>query len=185
MPVGGAETERRQPLLRELGRVDLREPEGLHASRTELKEQLLQTGSTIVDERAERYNLRLLISARHVKDVGLDSFLGGDAESCDVVLPCRERLDRALPADLWISLPKEVNLTLTERYRRVNASRVELLLTIEDPTVWTKPWTVKLGMRPSEGDLIEYACPLSDATPPPPSARPERGHAPAACGLRI
>jgi hypothetical protein len=51
-----------------------------------------------------------------------------------------------------------VNLKLTERYRRVNASRVELLLTIEDPTVWTKPWTVKLGMRPSEGDLIEYAC---------------------------
>jgi hypothetical protein len=51
-----------------------------------------------------------------------------------------------------------VNLKLTERYRRVNASRVELLLTIEDPTVWTKPWTVKLGMRPSEGDLVEYAC---------------------------
>ena len=51
-----------------------------------------------------------------------------------------------------------VNLKLTERYRRVNANRVELLLTVEDPTVWTKPWTVKLGMRPSEGDLIEYAC---------------------------
>ena len=51
-----------------------------------------------------------------------------------------------------------VNLTLTERYRRVNANRVELLLTVDDPTVWTKPWTVKLGMRPSEGDLIEYAC---------------------------
>jgi len=51
-----------------------------------------------------------------------------------------------------------VNLTLTERYRRVNANRVELLLTVEDPTVWTKPWTVKLGMRPSEGDLVEYAC---------------------------
>ena len=51
-----------------------------------------------------------------------------------------------------------VNLKLTERYRRVNANRVELLLTVEDPTVWTKPWTVKLGMRPSEGDLVEYAC---------------------------
>jgi hypothetical protein len=25
--------------------------------------------------------------------------------------------------------------------------------------VWTKPWTVKLGMRPSEGEgLVEYAC---------------------------
>jgi hypothetical protein len=51
-----------------------------------------------------------------------------------------------------------VNLKLTERYRRVNENRVELLLTVEDPTVWTKPWTVKLGMRPSEGPLVEYAC---------------------------
>jgi hypothetical protein len=51
-----------------------------------------------------------------------------------------------------------VNLKLTERYRRVNANRVELLLTVEDPTVWTKPWTIKLGMRPTEGDLVEYAC---------------------------
>jgi hypothetical protein len=51
-----------------------------------------------------------------------------------------------------------MNLKLTERYRRVNANRVELLLTVEDPTVWTKPWTVKLGMRPSEGELVEYAC---------------------------
>jgi hypothetical protein len=51
-----------------------------------------------------------------------------------------------------------VNLKLTERYRRINASRVELLLTVEDPTVWTKPWTVKLALRPSEGDLVEYAC---------------------------
>ena len=51
-----------------------------------------------------------------------------------------------------------VNMKLTERYRRVDEKRVELLLTIEDPTVWTRPWTVKLNMRPSEGPLIEYAC---------------------------
>ena len=51
-----------------------------------------------------------------------------------------------------------VNLKLTERYRRVDDRRLELLLTIEDPTVWTAPWTVKLNMRPSEGPLVEYAC---------------------------
>jgi hypothetical protein len=51
-----------------------------------------------------------------------------------------------------------VNLKLTERYRRVGPGRVELLLTVDDSTVWTKPWTVKLALRPSEGDLIEYAC---------------------------
>ena len=51
-----------------------------------------------------------------------------------------------------------VNLKLIERYRRLDDRRLELLLTIEDPTVWTAPWTVKLNMRPSEGPLVEYAC---------------------------
>jgi hypothetical protein len=51
-----------------------------------------------------------------------------------------------------------VNLKLTERYRRIDANRLELRLTVEDPTVWTKPWTVRLSMRPSEGPLVEYAC---------------------------
>jgi hypothetical protein len=51
-----------------------------------------------------------------------------------------------------------VNLKLTERYTRVDADSVDLRLTVEDPTVWTKPWTVALALRPSEGDLVEYAC---------------------------
>ena len=42
-----------------------------------------------------------------IKEVGLDSLVGGDGESCDVVLPCRECLDRALPANLRMSLSKE------------------------------------------------------------------------------
>ena len=54
MPAGGAEAERFQPLLRELGRVDLPEPEALDTSRAKLTEQLLQACYTIVDERAER-----------------------------------------------------------------------------------------------------------------------------------
>src|SRR5262245_52929430 len=107
MPAGGAEAEGLQPFLGDLGRVDLREPEGLHSSRAKLREQLLQACSAIVDERAERYDLRLVHAVVQVKDVSLDSLVGGDGESRDVVLPCRERLDRAFPANLRIGLPKE------------------------------------------------------------------------------
>ncbi len=49
-------------------------------------------------------------------------------------------------------------LKLTERYTRVDANRLELRLTVSDPTTWEKPWTVLLPMRPTEGDLLEYAC---------------------------
>jgi hypothetical protein len=49
-------------------------------------------------------------------------------------------------------------LHLTERYTRVNDKRLELRLTVDDPTTWEKPWTVLLPMRPTEGELLEYAC---------------------------
>jgi hypothetical protein len=49
-------------------------------------------------------------------------------------------------------------LHLTERYTRVGENRLELRLTVSDPTTWEKPWTVLLPMRPTEGELIEYAC---------------------------
>jgi hypothetical protein len=49
-------------------------------------------------------------------------------------------------------------LHLTERYTRTGKDRLELRLTVSDPTTWEKPWTVLLPMRPTEGDLIEYAC---------------------------
>src|SRR6266850_7772727 len=117
MPAGGAEPERLHPLLRDLGRVDLREPDGLRALRAESSEQLLQTGSTVVDERTERDNLRLLHAALHVKKIGLDSLVGGDGESCDVVLPCREGLHRALPAHLPIDLSRR------SRWRRRSLSK--------------------------------------------------------------
>jgi len=49
-------------------------------------------------------------------------------------------------------------LHLVERYTRVDEDRLELRLTVSDPTTWEKPWTVLLPMRPTEGELIEYAC---------------------------
>jgi hypothetical protein len=49
-------------------------------------------------------------------------------------------------------------LHLTERYTRIGKDRLELRLTVSDPTTWEKPWTVLLPMRPTEGELIEYAC---------------------------
>src|SRR5258708_33344570 len=108
MPAGGAEPEGLQVLLRDFGRVDLREPEGVHAFRAELSKQVLQTGSTVPDERAQRHNLRPLRSAHQIKEVGLDPLVGGDGEPYDVVLPCGERLDRALPASLRMMISEQI-----------------------------------------------------------------------------
>jgi hypothetical protein len=50
------------------------------------------------------------------------------------------------------------NLIVTERFTRVAPDRIGFSMTLEDDTQWTQPWTVAYSMRPTDGDLFEYAC---------------------------
>ena len=50
------------------------------------------------------------------------------------------------------------SLHLTERFTRTGKNSVDYRVTLDDPSTWTKPWTIELHMRTSEGDLFEYAC---------------------------
>ena len=47
---------------------------------------------------------------------------------------------------------------LVERFRRVDADTIDYQVTIEDPRMFTKPWTVATPMSRAEGRLFEYAC---------------------------
>jgi hypothetical protein len=42
------------------------------------------------------------------------------------------------------------NLYLIERWTRTDPSTLEYVVTIEDPTVWTRPWTIKQEFNPVE-----------------------------------
>ena len=49
--------------------------------------------------------------------------------------------------------------TMTERFRRVNYGLVEIDLTIDDPKVYTRPWTVTLRQRiVLDTELLDYYC---------------------------
>ena len=50
------------------------------------------------------------------------------------------------------------NLKLTERFRRTASDTIEYTFTVDDPTMWTKPWTATIYWKRSRGELIEYAC---------------------------
>jgi hypothetical protein len=50
------------------------------------------------------------------------------------------------------------NMTLVERFKRVDADTLVYEFTITDPTIWTKPWSVSLPMTRSDEPLFEYAC---------------------------
>jgi hypothetical protein len=50
------------------------------------------------------------------------------------------------------------NLALTERFTRLDRDRMIYEFTIDDPTVWTKPWTVSIPMTRIDSNMYEYAC---------------------------
>ena len=49
-------------------------------------------------------------------------------------------------------------LQLTERFTRVGPDRVDYQFTVNDPTIYTRPFTVLVPMARSDGDMFEYAC---------------------------
>ena len=50
------------------------------------------------------------------------------------------------------------NLHLVERFTRADADTLIYEFAVEDPTTWTRPWTVQLPMTRSGQPLFEYAC---------------------------
>lgn len=57
-------------------------------------------------------------------------------------------------------------LHITERYTRVNGERINYEVTIEDPNVLTKPWTLQSSLMLREGTrLQEYVCAENNIDP--------------------
>lgn len=50
------------------------------------------------------------------------------------------------------------NLHLIERFRRIDTDTLLYQVTIEDPTTYTRPWTIELPAAKMDGDMYEYAC---------------------------
>jgi hypothetical protein len=50
------------------------------------------------------------------------------------------------------------NLHLVERFTRVDADTIDYRFTVEDPTTWTRPWTVAYPIVKTDGPIYEFAC---------------------------
>jgi hypothetical protein len=52
----------------------------------------------------------------------------------------------------------DANLRVVERFTRTAPDTILYRTTVEDPTVYTKPWTVEISMAKREDAIFEYAC---------------------------
>jgi hypothetical protein len=50
------------------------------------------------------------------------------------------------------------NLHVTERIRRADEETILYQFTVEDPGMWTKPWSGEVPIKKINGQLYEYAC---------------------------
>ncbi len=50
------------------------------------------------------------------------------------------------------------NMTLVERFTRVDVDTLEYSFTVTDPEIWTSPWTASQPMRRTDIPMFEYAC---------------------------
>ena len=55
-------------------------------------------------------------------------------------------------------LGSTANMTLVERFTRVDADTLEYTFTVSDPGTWTSAWTASMPMRRTDAPLFEYAC---------------------------
>ena len=72
--------------------------------------------------------------------------------------------------DVWLDVngsPLTNTGKMTERFRRVNYGNLEIVITFEDPKVYTKPFTVKVNQRiMPDTELIEFICNENDRSGP-------------------
>jgi hypothetical protein len=51
-----------------------------------------------------------------------------------------------------------MDMKVTERFTRVSDKTIEYRATLDDPSTWTKPWSIELAFNAVPGPLYEYAC---------------------------
>jgi len=48
--------------------------------------------------------------------------------------------------------------TVVERFRPASADTIQYEATVNDPIVFTRPWTIAMPLKRQEGELLEVAC---------------------------
>ena len=123
--------------------------------------QILETPGQVSMLFEEQNHFRIIhLDAKHAEDPD-PSYMGdsvghwdGDALVVDTVgLTDRTTIDQ-------IGTPHSENLHVVERFRRVDANTLEVLVTLDDPKTFSRPWQTRAiyKIRPPGVGLSEYIC---------------------------
>jgi hypothetical protein len=117
--------------------------------------QILQTPDAVVIDVEMNHDLRIIrLNSTHRTD-GQRPYFGdsiGHWESDTLVVETTNIPQRQNFMGAW------EKLKVTERFTRTAKDRVRYSFSVEDPTVWEKPWGGEYEFAPLGGVIYEYAC---------------------------
>jgi len=65
---------------------------------------------------------------------------------------------RGPPATTRQDIFSSADLHVVERFKRTGENEILYRFTVDDPTMWVRPWSGELVLRKMEGPIFEYAC---------------------------
>jgi len=123
--------------------------------------QIVQTPDYVVVSVEMIHDARIIpLDGRPHVPAGIRNWLGdsrGHWEGDTLVVETTNFTDKVREQSV-IAFSTGQNLRLTERFTRTSADDIAYEVTVDDPTVYTQPWTASIPMRRFEGPVYEYAC---------------------------
>ena len=128
--------------------------------------QIIQTGASFVIHHEIIHGVRAIrLDGTPHLPAGIHQ-LGGDSrghwEGDTLVVDTTNFNDetnfRGPPGNTRQDIFSDHNLHVVERFTMIDPNTIRYRFTVEDPTVWTKPWSGELMMRRFSGPIFEYAC---------------------------
>ena len=128
--------------------------------------QILQTDESVVILHEMIHGVRIIpLDGRPHMPPNIRQLAGdsrGRWEGDTLVVDSRNFTDqtnfRGAPAISRQDIFSSRDLHVIERFTAADADTIVYRFTVEDPSVWTKPWSGELFLRRIEGPIIEYAC---------------------------
>ena len=117
--------------------------------------QIIQTKDSVVIQVEMNHDARIVrLNDRHRTD-GVRPYMGdsiGRYEGDTLVVETTNIPQSQHFMGAW------KDLKITEKFTRVGKHRVHYQFTVDDPTVWDKPWGGEYEFSPLDGVIYEYAC---------------------------
>jgi hypothetical protein len=123
--------------------------------------RIVQTPEYVAIQMEKIHDARIIpLDGRHHLPSSLRNYLGdsrGRWEGDTLVVETTNFHPIGNPFGGYFTL-SDHNLRLTERFRRTAADTLEYTFTVDNPTMWTRPWTAVINWQRSKGEVLEYAC---------------------------